>query len=180
MLFHRTGLEGAWLIETQPIADERGSFARTFCVEEFARQGLESGFVQHSLSRSTRRHTLRGMHFQRAPHGEVKLVSCISGAIHDVIVDLRQGSPSYLEWRGFDLTPANGLQLYIPKGFAHGFQTLEDDTAVNYLISEFYAPQAASGVRFDDPALAIKWPAAPTVISRKDQDWPLLTQAFAG
>jgi dTDP-4-dehydrorhamnose 3,5-epimerase len=174
MRFGMTGLEGAWLIDQEPARDERGAFARTFCVREFAAHGLETNFVQHSMSTSTRRHTLRGMHFQREPHAEVKLVSCVRGAIYDVIVDLRPQSPTRLKWQGFELTEANRTQLYIPKGFAHGFLTLEPDTVVSYLISEFYAPEAASGVRFDDPLLAIDWPAQPAVVSEKDRNWPLL------
>ena len=174
MQFRKTGLEGAWLIDQQPSRDERGSFARTFCVHEFSDHGLESKFVQHSMSTSTQRHTLRGMHFQSDPHAEVKLVSCLRGAVYDVIADLRPHSPTHLQWQGFELTQANRSQLYIPEGFAHGFLTLEPDTVVNYLISKFYAPEAATGVRFDDPLLAIDWPAEPAVISDKDRNWPLL------
>lgn len=174
MRFHDTGLDGAWLVEPEPAFDERGFFARTFCVWEFTNQALETSFVQHSMSHSKRRHTLRGMHFQQAPHEEVKLVSCISGAIFDVIADLRPGSRTYLQWKGFELTPENRRQLYIPKGFAHGFQTLSDDTMVNYMISEFYVPEASSGVPFDDPALGIAWPAEVTAMSDRDRHWPPL------
>ena len=180
MLFHETGLQGAWLIEAEPACDERGFFTRTFCVSQFATHGLETSFVQHSMSHSRYKHTLRGMHFQRAPHEEVKLVSCVAGAIFDVILDLRPDSPTYLQWASFYLTPESLLHLYIPKGFAHGFQTLTEDSIVNYLISEFYTPGAASGLRFDDPALGIEWPAEPTAMSDKDRNWRLLaTPAYA-
>ena len=172
MRFSRTELCDAWLIEPVPARDERGFFARTFCIREFAEHGLTTRFVQHSTSASTRRGTLRGMHFQRAPHGEAKVVTCSRGAIWDVIVDLRPRSPSYRRWQGFELTAGNRRQLYIPEGFAHGFQTLCDDVEVSYLISAFYAPAAAGGVRHDDPTLAIEWPLPVSVISEKDRTWP--------
>jgi dTDP-4-dehydrorhamnose 3,5-epimerase len=174
MHFTETGLKGAWLIETSPQVDSRGSFARTFCHREFSEHGLEVRFVQHSISHSVQRGTVRGMHFQQVPYGEVKLVSCIKGSILDVIVDMRQNSPTRLHWKAFELTADNGRELYIPKGFAHGFQTLEKDAIVQYRISEFYTPEAARGVRFDDPAMGIEWPLAPTVVSDKDRAWPLL------
>jgi dTDP-4-dehydrorhamnose 3,5-epimerase len=172
MQFEAAGLFGAWLIHIDPVRDSRGSFARTFCTEEFGARGLEANFVQHSASCSDRKGTLRGMHFQIAPHDEVKLVRCLSGAIWDVIVDLRPDSPTFRQWRGFELSARNGDQLYIPKGFAHGFQTLRDDTQVNYLISALYAPEAASGVRYDDPAFGIAWPLPVSAISEKDLIWP--------
>ena len=172
--FQPTSLDGAWLIEPEPVRDERGFFARTFCATEFAERGLETGFVQHSVSHSARVHTIRGMHFQTPPHAEVKVVSCIAGTIYDVIVDIRPQSPTYLQWRAFELSASNRRQLYIPAGFAHGFQTLADDATVSYLISQFYTPQAASGLRFDDPTLGIEWPAAPSIISERDRHWPLL------
>src|SRR5262249_27437815 len=137
MRFEAIGLDGAWLVHPEPMRDERGYFARTFCVNEFGDHGLEASFPQHSISSSSRKGTLRGMHFQASPHEEVKLVRCLTGSIWDVIIDLRQGSPTFRQWKGFELSGENGLQLYIPKGFAHGFQTLSDDTRVNYLISEF-------------------------------------------
>jgi dTDP-4-dehydrorhamnose 3,5-epimerase len=172
MRFHPTRFADAWLIEMTPVKDERGAFARTFCAREFAAQGLETKFVQHSLSSNTRKGTLRGMHFQRAPHEEIKLVRCAKGAVWDVIIDLRPASPTHLQWQGFELSAANGMQLYIPHGFAHGFQTLEDDSEVFYLISEFYAPDAALGVRYDDPRFAIDWPLPVSVISERDRAWP--------
>ncbi len=176
MRFEPVGLDGAWLVHLEPIHDERGFFARTFCVNEFGARGLATDFPQHSVSCSLRKGTLRGIHFQREPHAEVKLVRCLSGSIWDVIVDLRPGSPTFRKWRGFELSDENGLQLYIPKGFAHGFQTLSDKTRVNYLISTFYAPDAASGVRYDDPAFGIAWPIPITEIAEKDLLWPLVAQ----
>ena len=175
MRFEAIGLDGAWLVHPEPMQDERGFFARTFCVNEFGAHCLETTFPQHSLSHSSRKGTVRGMHFQTTPHEEVKLVRCVTGAIFDVIIDLRPGSPTFRQWQGFELTADNGLQLYIPKGFAHGFQTLTDDARISYLISEIYAPEAASGVRYDDPAFGIKWPLPVTSISDKDLRWPDFT-----
>jgi dTDP-4-dehydrorhamnose 3,5-epimerase len=172
MLFTKTGLEGAWLVEPTPARDERGWFARTFCEKEFGAQGLETRFVQHSTSQNVSKGTLRGMHFQTAPHAEAKLVRCLRGAIWDVIIDLNVDSPTYRQWRGFELTADNVNQLYIPKGFAHGFQTLEDGCEIGYLISEFYAPGASTGVRWDDPVFAIQWPLPVSVMSDKDRGWP--------
>lgn len=171
MRFDPTNLSGACLVVPEPVGDERGFFARTFCVRELAEHGLETEFVQHSASVSLKRGTLRGMHFQREPHGEAKIVTCVKGAIFDVIVDLRPASPTFRRWQGFELTDANRHRLYIPKGFAHGFQTLTDNVEVGYLISAFYEPSAASGVRHDDPAFGIEWPLPVTVISEKDKGW---------
>jgi len=176
MRFEATDLDGAWLIRPEPMQDERGFFARTFCVIEFGDHCFETKFPQHSVSHSSRKGTVRGMHFQKVPHEEVKLVRCLTGSIFDVIIDLRPGSPTFRRWQGFELSSDNGLQLYIPKGFAHGFQTLVDDTRVNYLISEFHAPAAASGVRYNDPAFDVRWPLPVTTISEKD----LLWSDFAG
>lgn len=170
--FIETHLRDAWLIEPLAVRDERGSFTRTFCRGEFAEHGLQTVFVQHSCSRSHIRGTIRGMHFQRAPHAEVKIVSCRSGAIWDVIIDLRTGSPTYCRWQGFELTADSNRQLYVPAGFAHGFQSLCADTEVSYLISAFYAPTAAAGVRYDDPAFDINWPLHVAAISEKDRSWP--------
>ena len=172
MRFEETNLCGAWLIDLAPARDHRGFFARTFCVQAYADHGLTTGFVQHSTSQSVTRGTLRGMHFQRAPRSEVKVVRCLKGAIWDVIIDLRPDSPTYCRWQGFELTAANQRQLYVPEGFAHGFQTLCDDSWVSYLISAFHAPLAASGVRYDDPAFAIDWPLPVSEISEKDRTWP--------
>jgi dTDP-4-dehydrorhamnose 3,5-epimerase len=172
MQFHPTILRDAWTILLEPARDSRGFFARTFCVEEFAAHGLETNYPQHSISFSVHSGTVRGMHYQREPHSEAKLVRCVKGAIWDVIIDIRPESPTYRQWQGFELSSMNGRQLYIPKGFAHGFQTLSNDVEVNYLISEPYAPDSATGIRYDDPALGINWPLAITEISEKDLNWP--------
>ena len=172
MLFEATELDGAWLIRPERIEDSRGYFVRTFCINEFREHGLAIEFPQHSVSHSSKKGTVRGMHFQRDPHGEVKLVRCLTGAIWDVIIDIRPGSPTFRQSRGFELSGENGLQLYIPTGFAHGFQTLQDDTRVNYLISEFHVPGAADGIRYNEPSFDVKWPQPVTVISEKDLAWP--------
>jgi dTDP-4-dehydrorhamnose 3,5-epimerase len=171
--FVPAGLEGAYLLEPEPFADERGSFARVWCRDELAEHGLTAELAQCSVSRNTHAGTLRGMHFQRAPHEEAKLVRCIRGAIFDVIVDLRAGSPTLGRWAGFRLDPENGAALYVPEGFAHGFQTLTDDAEVLYMISHRYVPEASTGVRWDDPAFGIEWPNAPErTISERDRAWP--------
>ena len=172
MLFRPTSLADVRLIELAPAADERGFFARTFCTREFGAQGLETSFVQHSVSSTARTGSVRGMHFQRRPHEEVKLIRCIAGAIHDVLIDLRPASPTYRKWEAYELTPSNRMQLYVPAGFAHGFQTLAPDCMVSYLISAFYAPDAAAGVRHNDPAFKIAWPLPVADISPKDRIWP--------
>jgi dTDP-4-dehydrorhamnose 3,5-epimerase len=170
--FHPTEIHSAWLVQLESARDNRGFFARTFCADEFAVHGLETSFPQHSISCSDRKGTLRGMHYQRAPHEEVKLVRCSRGAIWDVIVDLRPESPTYRRWQGFELQSANGHQLYIPKGVAHGFQSLTDDVEVSYLISERYRADSGAGVRYDDPSFGIAWPLPVTAISAKDAAWP--------
>lgn len=172
MRFLPTNLPGAFQFEIEPVCDERGLFARSFCEREFAEHGFETHFVQHSLSQTLQKGTIRGMHFQRGSASEVKVVACSRGAILDVIVDLREESPAHGQWQGFELSVSRRNSLYIPKGFAHGFQTLTDDVEVTYLISEFHSPEAASGVRFDDPAFGISWPLPLTCISEKDQNWP--------
>jgi dTDP-4-dehydrorhamnose 3,5-epimerase len=172
MLFRKTKLADVRLIELQPAVDERGFFARTFCTREFGAEGLETSFVQHSMSSTARKGSIRGMHFQRHPHEEVKLIRCIAGAIHDVLIDLRPASPTYLKWEAYDLTAENRQQLYAPAGFAHGFQTLAADSTIQYLISAFYVPEAAAGYRYDDPAFKIAWPLPVADISAKDQSWP--------
>jgi dTDP-4-dehydrorhamnose 3,5-epimerase len=172
MKFHPTTLSDCWLIELEPFQDERGSFARTFCEREFSARGLQTSFPQHSVSITVKRGTVRGMHFQRDPHGETKLVSCVRGRIWDAVVDIRPNSPTFGHWQGFELCMENGRQLYIPEGFAHGYQTLTDHVQVNYLISTFYVPEASWGVRHDDPAVQIAWPLPISVISEKDRSWP--------
>ena len=172
MRFEPTRLADAFLIELDRLADERGFFARVFDAEAFAAAGLVTGYPQISFSHNTGKGTLRGLHFQKAPHAETKLVRCTRGAVWDVIVDLRLRSPSYGAWQGFELSAANGRMLYIPAGFAHGFQTLEDATEVTYHISHPYIAAAAGGLRWDDPALAIRWPLPVAVISERDAAWP--------
>jgi dTDP-4-dehydrorhamnose 3,5-epimerase len=172
MRFQPTALEGVRLVELEPAHDARGFFARTFCTDEFAAAGLETRFVQHSVSFTRRKGSLRGMHYQRPPHEEVKLLRCISGAIHDVLIDVRPDSPTFMRWEAYELTAENRRQLYVPAGVAHGFQTLAPDTEVAYLISAFYAPAAATGIRHDDPAFAIAWPLPVADISAKDRGWP--------
>lgn len=150
-------------------------FARAFCAQEFAAQGLEGMFVQTNISTNTHAGTVRGMHFQREPHAEVKLVRCIKGAIYDVVVDMRQASETYLRWYGAVLSEENGVAMYVPKRFAHGYQALTDGATAFYMVSSFYAPHAEGGLRFDDPRLAIEWPRDVSDISDKDAKWPLLT-----
>ena len=158
MIFTRTRLEGALLIDIERREDERGFFARTWCRKELAARGLDSELAQESVSYNRSRGTVRGLHFQRPPHEETKIVRCIRGAVFDVIVDLRRDSSSYLQWQGFELTPETRRAVYIPKGFAHGFQTLSEDCEVTYQISVFHAPEAARGYRYDDAAFGIAWP----------------------
>ena len=174
MRFTELTLPGAFVIAPEPVRDNRGSFARVFCEREFAEHGLEQRFVQHSVSRNTRAGTVRGMHFNAPPHEEAKVLTCLSGAIHDVIIDLRPDSATYRQVAAVELNPENGLRLYVPRGFAHGFQTLRDDTSVLYLISDFYAPEAARTLRYNDPAFAIPWPLPVSVISDTDRDAPTL------
>lgn len=172
MKFTETSLNDAFVIELSPIADDRGSFAQTFCAETFAAKGLVPAFVQAKHSQNVVRGTLRGMHFQRQPHGEVKLVRVVRGAIFDVIIDLRRDSPSYGRWEAFELSADNRRMLYVPVGFAHGFQTLEDHTDVLYQVSHPYTAEADGGVRWNDPAFGIPWPLEVTSISPKDRAWP--------
>lgn len=174
MIFHETSLKDAWLIEPELRGDERGSFARTMCRDEFAAHGLATDYVQQNMSISAKAGTIRGMHYQRPPYTEAKLVRCVRGAILDVIVDLRAASPTYLKHEGFELTAGNHRQLYVPPGFAHAFQTLVDDIEVSYLVSAPYTPSAEGGVRYNDPRLGITWPLPVTTISAKDESWPLL------
>ena len=161
-------LSGAFLIELQLISDERGFFARTWCTEEFERFGLNPKLVQCSISWNARRGTLRGLHYQTGPYAEAKLIRCCSGAIYDVIVDLRPASPTYGKWIAAELTSQNRQMLYVPEGFAHGFQTLIDDTEISYQISASYQPDYARGVRWNDPAFGIDWPISHPILSARD------------
>lgn len=177
MIFNPTPLEGAFLIDVERHADERGFLARTFCEQEFAEQGLPMRIVQSSTIHSPRRHTLRGLHYQRAPHAEVKLVRCTRGSIFLVMVDLRPDSPTRNEWLGAELSARSERLAYVPEGFAQGYQTLEDDTEVLYQMSHQYVPEAARGVRWDDPTFEIDWPPADRrIISARDQAWPRRTR----
>jgi dTDP-4-dehydrorhamnose 3,5-epimerase len=172
MIFETTDIEGASLIRPERHEDERGFFARTYCVRELAEHGLDPQVVQRSVSYNRRRGTLRGMHFQIAPHEETKLVSCSRGEIYDVILDLRPDSASYRRWYAATLTAENGHLLYVPKGCAHGFITLTDDVIVDYQISDFHHPESARGVRYDDPTFKIAWPFPPVVVNVRDLAFP--------
>ena len=176
MVFEKLGFEGAYLVELECHKDERGFFARTFCEDEFGANGLIGRFAQSSISFNERRGTVRGMHFSAAPHQETKLVRCTAGAIHDIIVDLRVQSPTYLVAISVELSAKNRRALYIPKDVAHGFQTLQDETEVLYMIDKPFVPEAARGVRWNDPAFRVEWPLPITMISQKDlqfSDWPI-------
>lgn len=172
MRFERTDLAGLVLVHPERHVDERGYFVRTFSAEDFAAEGLVASFPQESLSFNAKAGTVRGMHYQKAPHGETKLVRCARGAIFDVAIDLRPAEPTYLQWRGFELSAENGLSLYIPDGFAHGFQALADESEVAYAITPAFVPGAGAGVRHDDPAIDLRWPLPVSVISDKDRSWP--------
>ena len=172
MKFTKTKLTSAYIIEVEEISDSRGFFARSWCQREFEEFGIKSNFVQANISFNCQKGTLRGLHYQNAPHAEAKLMRCTKGAIYDVAVDLRPDSPTFCEWVGAELTAENHRMLLVPEGFAHGFQTLEDDTEVSYQVTEFYTPKAEGGARYDDPAFGISWPLEVTVLSDKDANWP--------
>lgn len=174
MRFDPTPLAGALLVALEPRADARGMFARAFCAREFAAQGLETSFVQSNISANAHAGTVRGLHFQRGPHAEVKLVRCVKGAIYDLVVDMREDSPTYLRWFGAELSEQNGLMMYVPRGFAHGYQALTDGATTFYMVSAYYEPASESGLRFDDPRLSIAWPRPVADVSDKDAQWPLL------
>jgi len=165
-------LSGAYVVELEPIHDDRGFFARTWCADEFKTWGLSTKLAQCSLSYNGCRGTLRGMHYQIEPYAEAKLIRCSAGAIYDVIVDLRQGSATYAKWLGVELSAASHKMIYVPEGFAHGFQTLVDHSEVFYQISEPYVSECVRGVRWDDPAFGIKWPIADPIISDRDRNFP--------
>lgn len=175
MIFEETKLQGVFLIRPELKLDERGFFARTWCAKEFQEHGLPTTLVQCSVSYNRRKGTLRGIHFQRSPHQEAKLVRCSMGAIYDVIVDLRPGSATFRQWVAVELSAANHLMLFVPEGFGHGFQTLAENTEVFYQMSEFYYPECSQGVRWNDPAFGIEWPAADRIISSQDQQYPSFT-----
>lgn len=175
MIFRETELKGAFIIDPERREDERGFFARTFCAREFEAHNLDRTFVQCNVSFNKRKGTLRGMHFQTAPFEETKLVRCTRGSIHDVIIDLRSESATFKRCIAVILSAENGKMLYVPKGFAHGFQTLEDDTEVFYQMGEYYAPEHQRGVRWDDQAFGIEWPPGEKIIIERDRSYPLFT-----
>ncbi len=178
MIFTPTKLQGAYILEVKKIEDERGFFGRSWCKQELEAHGLNANVVQANVSYNKVKGTLRGMHFQKAPHQETKLVRCTRGAICDVIIDLRPDSPTYKQWIGVELTESNYRMLFVPEDFAHGFITLEDNTEVTYQVTQYYTPGAEGGIRWNDPAFNITWPIEPVVVSGKDQAHPDFTEAF--
>jgi dTDP-4-dehydrorhamnose 3,5-epimerase len=172
MIFSETKLKGAYTLELKKIEDERGFFARSWCQKEMEEHGLTAQVVQTNVSFNPEKGTLRGMHYQVAPYEESKLVRCTRGAIFDVIIDLRPDSPTYKQWYGAELTADNYKMMFVPEGFAHGYLTLEDNSEVTYQVSQFYAPGAEQGIRWDDPAFSIEWPITPQLISEKDKAHP--------
>jgi dTDP-4-dehydrorhamnose 3,5-epimerase len=170
--FIPTDLPGTWLVEQESQVDDRGSFARIWCEREFRKRGLEVVVAQRSVSFNRRLGTLRGMHYQAPPGAETKLVRCTRGGVFDVAVDLRPDSPTFRRWVGVELTSANGRSIYVPRGFAHGFVTIEDDTEVEYQMSEFFEPGLARGIRWDDPLIGIRWPCQPAVMAPRDRACP--------
>jgi dTDP-4-dehydrorhamnose 3,5-epimerase len=175
MIFRATPIQGVFVIEPEPLSDERGFFSRTFCAREFKALGLAPVSAQSNIAYNNRKGTVRGMHYQLPPAAEAKLVRCTGGSIYDVVVDLRPASPSYLMHFGLELSSRNRRALYVPPLCAHGYQTLTDEAEVFYQVSEFYAPGHERGARFNDPALGIEWPLPVSLISEKDRTWPLLT-----
>jgi dTDP-4-dehydrorhamnose 3,5-epimerase len=180
MEFKETELAGACIIEPQPFEDNRGWFARVYCEHEFSDFGFNGRFVQINHSFNTHRGTVRGMHFQVAPHTESKLIRCISGSVYDVIVDLRKGSPTFLQWIGVELSAANKKLIFVPNGFAHGFQTLQDSSELIYHHTEFYEPTASSGVGYYDKRIRVQWPIEVSMISEKDKGYEPLSDEFEG
>ena len=174
MHFMETGIAGAWVIDPSPHQDDRGRFLRAWCAKEFAEHGVDFVPVQANMAFSIVRGTIRGMHRQIMPAIEAKLVRCTRGAIYDVVLDLRPGSPTYGQWYGTELSAENSRMLYVPGNCAHGCQSLQDGTEMHYMASELYTPSAVQGVRFDDPAFAIQWPLVPTMVSDQDRSWPLM------
>jgi dTDP-4-dehydrorhamnose 3,5-epimerase len=172
MIFHETKLPGVYEIHLEPMTDERGFFARSWCQKEFENHGLNPKLVQCSISFNSRKGTLRGMHFQAPPYAEAKVVRCTRGAIYDVVVDLRPDSPTYRDWMGVVLTAANRHMVYMPEGCGHGFLTLEDESEILYQMSEFYYAESARGVRWNDPAFQIAWPEKVQVICERDRTYP--------
>ena len=177
MIYTPSRIPGAWVIDITPITDARGFFAMTLLPDELSQRGMNPTLAQCNLAFNHKRGTLRGMHFQKAPHGQAKIVRAIRGALIDVIVDLRDESPTFQQWEAVELSADNRRMLYVPEGVAHGYLTLTDATEVYYHASSKWVPAAESGVRWDDPAFAIEWPFAPTMISERDRQWPLTPQS---
>lgn len=172
MKFIETPLKGAYVVELEKRGDERGFFARSFCVDEFKERGLNPTVLQANISGSTKKGTLRGLHYQTAPMAEVKFIRCMKGAVFDVLVDVRPDSPTFKKWYGIELSVDNQKAVYIPEGFAHGHQTLQFDSQIMYMVSQVYSPEHERGIRYNDPAIGVLWPLVPTVMSGKDKAWP--------
>ncbi|HVS97173.1 MAG TPA: dTDP-4-dehydrorhamnose 3,5-epimerase [Puia sp.] len=180
MIFHPTPLEGSYVVELTPFGDERGWFARWYCKDEFAAIGHSKEWVQMNHSYTRQKGAVRGMHYQVPPYREIKLVRCIAGRVFDVIVDVRNGSPSFLQYAAVELSAENKRMLYIPEGFAHGFQVLEDESELIYLHTELYRPGAEGGIRYDDPVVGIDWPLGVTMLSDRDAGHPFISDNFNG
>lgn len=180
MIFNPLILKGAFTVDVQPFEDSRGFFTRVFCEKEFGDQQLVTHFVQANHSGTKGKGVIRGMHFQHMPHSEVKLVKCVQGAIFDVIVDVRKGSPTFLQWFGAELTAENRRMMYVPAGFAHGFQSLSDYSEITYMVSNFYNKESEGGVKYDDPAVNIEWPLPVSLVSEKDNNISLIDSTFQG
>jgi len=172
MIFHKTKIEGVYVIEPELKVDSRGYYTRIFCEKELAEHGLTFDVAQINRSVTTKKGTIRGMHFQKEPKSEGKLMQCVKGKIFDVAIDLRKDSKTYGHWIGEELTEDNNKMLFVPKGFAHGFQTLTDDCLVQYPVSEYYSPEYEGGIRWDDPSFTIHWPIENPILSEKDKQWP--------
>ncbi len=179
MRFFKIQLDGAFIVESEPYRDERGSFFRSWCKNEFFQHGLPTKICQCNISTNRTKGTIRGLHFQKAPYQEAKFIRCTRGSIFDVMVDIRPDSPTFLQWAGYELSEKNYKALFIPEGFAHGYQTLVDNTEVFYQVNEFYHPEAACELRWDDPALGIEWPLDSISISEKDAQAPLSSELFS-
>lgn len=180
MIFTPTPLVGSFEVTLEPRVDNRGWFARYFCKDEFSQIGHAKEWVQMNHSFTSKKGTIRGMHFQHPPFAEIKLVRCVAGSVFDVIIDLRKGSETFLQWYGRELSAATKIMLYIPAGFAHGFQTLEDDSELLYHHSEYYKPSVEAGIRYNDHRINIQWPIVPTEISERDAGHTLLSEQFKG
>ena len=169
MKFHKQDINGVWLVETEPVIDKRGAFHRHFCIKEFEQIGLPLRIVQTNISENKKKYTLRGFHYQIAPHEEDKVLTCMKGVLYDVVIDLRPESGTFMQWKAFELNSAENFSLYVPAGCANGYLTLEDSTTILYYMSEFYSPESYTGFRYNDPAFNVEWPAEPVVISEKDK-----------